>query len=61
MDAAIRQASTTELTIYGTKGGSGKTNVPWTNFYNMVVSNAKLLDSTRSKQTGRRQETNQAN
>jgi hypothetical protein len=27
----------------------------------MVLSNAKLLDSTRSKQTGRRQETNQAN
>jgi hypothetical protein len=27
----------------------------------MVLSNAKLLDSTRSKQTGQRQETNQAN
>jgi hypothetical protein len=26
----------------------------------MVLSNARLLDSTRSKQTGRRQETNQA-
>jgi hypothetical protein len=27
----------------------------------MVLSNAKLLDSTRSKQNARRQETNQAN
>jgi hypothetical protein len=27
----------------------------------MVLSNAKLLDSTRSKQAGHRQETNQAN
>ena len=61
MDAAIRQAITTELTIHGTKGASTSTSVPWNNFYNMVLSNAKLLDSTRSKQTGRRQETNQAN
>jgi hypothetical protein len=61
MDAAICQAITTELTIHGAKGDSGKTNVPSTNFYNMVLSNAKLLDSTSSKQTGRRQETNQAN
>jgi hypothetical protein len=53
MDAAIRQAITTELTIHGTKGGSGKTTVPWTIFYNMVLLNAKLLDSTRSKKTGR--------
>jgi hypothetical protein len=37
MDADICQAITTELTIHGTKGGSGKTNVPWTNFYNMSV------------------------
>jgi hypothetical protein len=28
---------------------------------NMVLSNAKLLDNTHSKQAGRRQETNQAN
>jgi hypothetical protein len=61
MDAAIYLAITTELTIHCTKGGSGKTNGQWTNFYNMVLSNAKLLDSTRSKQTGRHQETNQAN
>jgi hypothetical protein len=44
-----------------TKGISGKTSVPWTNFYNLVLTNPKLLDSTRSKQLGRRQETNQAN
>jgi hypothetical protein len=61
MDAAIRQAITTELTIHGTKGASTSTSVTWDNCYNMVLSNAKLLDSTCSKQTGRRQETNQAN
>ena len=61
MDAAIRQAITTELTIHGTKGSSTTATIPWTNFYNMVLSNAKLLDSTRSKQSGRRQETNQTN
>jgi hypothetical protein len=57
MDAAIRQAITAELTIHGTKGSSTKTSVPWNNFYNVVLSNAKLLDSTCSKQTGRRRET----
>jgi hypothetical protein len=54
MDTAIRQAITNELTIHSTKDFQ-------LNFYNMVLSNAKLLDSTRSKQTGRRQEKNQAN
>jgi hypothetical protein len=48
MDAAICQTITTELTFNGTHGS-------------MVLSNATLLDSTRSKQTRRRQETNQAN
>jgi hypothetical protein len=61
MDAAIRQAITTELTIHGTKGSSTKTSVPWNNFYTMVLLNAKLLDSTRSKQARHRRETNQAN
>jgi len=61
MDAAIRQTITTKLTIHGVKGSSTTSTIPWTNFYNMVLSNAKLLDSTRSKQTGRRQETNQTN
>jgi hypothetical protein len=61
MDAAIRQAITTELTVHGTKGASTSTSVPWDKFYNMVLSNAKLLDSTCSRQTGRRPETNQAN
>jgi hypothetical protein len=54
-------SSTTELTIHGTKGASTSTSFPWDNFYYMVLSNAKLLDSNRSKQTGRHQETNQAN
>jgi hypothetical protein len=57
MDPAIRQAITTEFTIHGTRG-SGETTVPWTNFYNMVFSNTKVLNSTHSKQMGRHQETN---
>jgi hypothetical protein len=61
MDSAICQGITTELTIHGTKGGSGKTTAPWKNFDNMVISSAKLLDSTCSKQTGRNEETNQEN
>jgi hypothetical protein len=58
MDAAICQTLTTEHTIHGSAGSPTTTTIPWNNFYNMVLSNAKLLDSTRSKQT---QETNQAN
>jgi hypothetical protein len=61
MDAAIRQTITTELTINDTHGSSTTTTIPWINFYNMVISNAKLLDSTRSRQTQRLHETNQAN
>jgi hypothetical protein len=61
MDAAIRQAITTELTINGTHGSSTTVTIQWINFYNMALSNAKLMDSTRSKQTGCGQETNQAN
>jgi hypothetical protein len=49
MDAAIRQSITTEFTVHGTKGASTSTSVPWDNCYNMVLSNDKLLDSTRSK------------
>jgi hypothetical protein len=56
----LYQSITTELTIHGKKGSSTSSSVPWDNFYNMVLSNAKLLDSTRSKQTERRQEANQA-
>jgi hypothetical protein len=60
MDAAIRQSITTELTINGTQGFPAAILISWTNFYNMVPSNAKLLDSTCSKQLGRKTKTNQA-
>ena len=60
MDAAIRQAITTELTIGGFTRTAGHTSIPWSNFYQMVLSTAKLLDSTREKQNGRRQEANRA-
>jgi hypothetical protein len=60
MDAAIRQTITTAFTINRTQGSPAAMSIPWINFYNMALSNAKLLDSTRSKQLGRHQETNQA-
>jgi hypothetical protein len=61
MDASICQTITTELIISATNGSHTSVSIPSTNFYNMVLSNAKILDSTRSKQNGHRQETNQAN
>jgi hypothetical protein len=57
----FRPTITTKLTIVGTNGSPSSVSIPWTNFYSMVLSNAKLLDSTRSKHNGRHQETNQAN
>jgi hypothetical protein len=52
MDAAIHQTFTTELSINGTQGSPATMSIPWINFYNMVLSNAKLFDSTHSKQLG---------
>jgi hypothetical protein len=60
MNAAICQTITTELTINGTNGSPSSVSIQWTKFYNMVLSNVKLLDSTRSKKNGCHQETNQA-
>ena len=66
MNVAIRQAITTELTIGGfarTAGrgnGSEITEIPWNHFYNMVLSTAKMLDNSKSKQTGRPQEANRS-
>jgi hypothetical protein len=61
MDAANCHTITTELTINGTYGSPSSVSIPWTNFCNMGLSNAKLLDSTRSKENRRHQETNQTN
>jgi hypothetical protein len=47
MDRAIRHAITTELTIGGFRGTAVTTRIPCVNFYNMVLSTAKMLDSTR--------------
>jgi hypothetical protein len=55
------QTSTTELTMNGTQGSATTMSIPWTNFYILILSIAKLLDTTRSTQLGRRQETNKAN
>jgi hypothetical protein len=66
MNVAIRQAITTELTIggfarTGSRGnGSDITEIPWNHFYNMVLSTAKMLDNSKSKQTGRPQEANRS-
>jgi hypothetical protein len=59
MDSAIRQAITTELTIGGFRGTAVTTGIPWANFYNMVLSTAKILDSSRENQTRRQQVVNQ--
>jgi hypothetical protein len=59
MDSAIRQAITTELTIGGFRDTAVTTRIPWANFYNMVLSTAKMLDSTREKQTWRQKVVNQ--
>ena len=40
MNSAVRQAITAELTISGIKGKVS--TLPWDNFYNMVLSTAKL-------------------
>jgi hypothetical protein len=61
MDAAIHQAFTTALILHGTTGSPTILTIPWTNFYNISHSKAKLLDSARCKQVGRCDETNQAN
>jgi hypothetical protein len=59
MDSATCQAVTTELTAGGFRGTAVTTRILWANFYNMVLSTAKMLDSTREKQTGRQQVVNQ--
>jgi hypothetical protein len=61
MDAAIQQTITTKLIKNGTQGSPAAMSIPWINFYNMVLSNAKLLVSTCSKKLGQQTETNQAN
>jgi hypothetical protein len=61
MDAAIRKTITNKLTINGTNGSPYSVSIPWTIFYKIVLSNAKFVDSTRSKQNGLCQETYQAN
>jgi hypothetical protein len=61
MDAVIQKMITSELTINGIQGSHDAISIPWINFYNIFLSNNKLLDSTRSKQLGRLQETTEAN
>jgi uncharacterized membrane protein YgcG len=47
MNSAVRQAITIEITISGIKGKVS--TLPWDNFYNMVLSTAKLLDNAAPK------------
>jgi hypothetical protein len=58
MEDGICQTITTNLTIYGTKGSPTTVSLPWINFLNMVLSNAKLLECIRSKKSECRQEKN---
>jgi hypothetical protein len=57
MHDAIRQATTTELTLGGIAGTT--TRVTWTHFYGMLLNNAKLLDQhqTTTAATQRRTHT----
>jgi len=59
MDSAIRQAITTELTISGMTKAAKDAQVSWDNFYNIVLSTAKMLDNTRSQTA--KSKTRQAN
>jgi hypothetical protein len=61
MDALIFQTITTELCTNRAQGPPGINSIPWIHFYKMVLSTAKLLDCTGSKQLGRSQGTNRAN
>jgi Reverse transcriptase (RNA-dependent DNA polymerase) len=56
MDDAVRQAITTELTMSGMSPGGASTHVSWTNFYQVVLSTAKMLDKSKQlKSTTQRQ------
>jgi hypothetical protein len=58
MNSAVCQAITTELTISGIK--SKVSTLPWDNFYNMVLSTTKLLDSAAPKPKEHQRQANAA-
>jgi hypothetical protein len=47
MTLAIRQAPTTELTIVGLATGVTTAQVSWNNFFNILMSTAKVLDTNK--------------
>jgi hypothetical protein len=47
MNSAVHQAFTAELTLSSINGKLS--TLPWDNFYNMVLSTAKLLDNAAPK------------
>jgi hypothetical protein len=55
---AVRQAITTELIISGIRGKVS--TLPWDNFYNMVLSTAKLLDNAAPKPKEQQHQANAA-
>jgi Reverse transcriptase (RNA-dependent DNA polymerase) len=60
MTAAVRQATTTELTM-----SSITTNAPsrmsWLHFYSILISTAKMLDKSRAEQSSTQRQTHQTN
>ena len=56
MNNAIRQAFTTEITLSGINGTTAQ--LPWDHFYRMVLSTAKLLDSSSPKLDKQQRQTN---
>jgi hypothetical protein len=56
MSACLNQAKVTELTLLGMNSSSSTREMPWDNFYNLILSHAKLHD--HSTPTKGRRETN---
>jgi hypothetical protein len=58
MNTSIRQAITTELTLSGINGTAS--TLSWDNFYNMVLSTAKLFDNAAPKPKEQQRQANAA-
>jgi hypothetical protein len=58
MNSAICRAITTELTLSVINGTAS--TLPWDNFYNIVLSTAKLLDNTAPKPNEQQRKANAA-
>jgi hypothetical protein len=60
MNSAVCHAITTELPLCGMQGLSTTKQVSWNRSYHIVLSTAKMFDSTRSQNAGRPLQNNNA-